>query len=128
MAKDETVRTCATCACAQEIKHPVEVGRSQLVCRKDGLMVIQAAGRAPGLSYPPTDPGAVCFRDWRPIGALPGDNWRNEAMFRALAPLLETALKQTGINAKLATDIGRAMCDSAVAAGMFATPPDREKN
>ena len=55
-------RTCATCACALLVKHPIELNVTQLVCRKNGLMLASQQVAGPGgkvmvqtgLTYPPT--------------------------------------------------------------------------
>ena len=81
------------------------------------------------LSYPPTDPQAVCFNDWRPLGVKPGDKWRTEAMLRGLGPVFLAAL--TGakdIPPQLVTAITACLADSDVAVAAFGAPPDAQKN
>lgn len=74
------IRTCATCACSHAMKHPQLLNQTQMVCRRNGLMLatmnVQTAdGPRPqqGLMYALTQPEAVCFDGWRSIGTLPGD-------------------------------------------------------
>lgn len=76
----EPERNCGNCACGFLAKHPQEIGRTQLLCRRNGPMLLQQRGRlASGeevsgmsLSYAPTDASLVCYDGWRPQGTLPG--------------------------------------------------------
>lgn len=128
MAETKTERTCANCGCAAEIKHPVEVGRSQWVCRKNGLFVIDVPNRGPMLTYPPTTTEGTCFNDWRPLGTRPGDRWRMEAMLRKIRPIFTEALKQSGAPPATLDLLAQAMADSDEDAAAFDIPPDAQKN
>jgi hypothetical protein len=87
MAEDTTPtpeRTCANCACAIIAKHPQEINRTQLLCRKGPPIMLRQTGTlASGeqfsgmtITYAPTSPELVCFDGWRPLGTLPGDPLR----------------------------------------------------
>jgi len=72
-------RRCENCACAVLVKHPVELNRTQLLCRKEPPMIVHQEAevggqrmRAMQLTYRPTSAELVCFDGWRPIGTLPG--------------------------------------------------------
>lgn len=76
----KTDRNCGNCACAFLAKHPQEIGRTQLLCRKAPPMLVQQEGevngqrvRAVSLTYAMTSAELVCFDGWRAAGTLPGD-------------------------------------------------------
>lgn len=129
-------RTCATCACALLVKHPIELNVTQLVCRKNGLMLASQQVEGPGgkvmvqtgLTYPPTRADSVCFNDWRPIGVQPGDKWRQEAMIRALGPVFMDAAQKANLPPELVTALQACLADSDAAWSMLAAPPDTQKN
>jgi hypothetical protein len=76
-----TDRNCSNCACSFLAKHPQEIGRTQLLCRKGPPLLVQQTAtdpegrpvRAVSLTYALTSPELVCFDGWRPIGTLPGE-------------------------------------------------------
>lgn len=68
----DSARRCKTCACHIEVKNPNVLGQSQSLCRRNGVVMMQA-GNGFSLTYPPTQPDLVCFDGWRPLDTPPGD-------------------------------------------------------
>lgn len=99
---EKSPRTCANCACAFLMKHPVNINQTQLLCRRNPPFVVQQrteAGVQNGISQPPTNPDVVCFDGWRPIGTEPGEQWEMKARLQNVANIMKTAIKE-GVIAK----------------------------
>lgn len=122
----DSTRRCKTCACHIAIPNPRVIGQSQSLCRRDPVQLVQTPGQNVSLTYPPTQPDLVCFDGWRPADVAPGAGWRMDVLGKSLAPAMVAALKQAGVAAKLAEDVGRAMCNAVVAAASLETPPGNE--
>lgn len=71
----ESGRNCGNCACAVSVKHPHLVNTVQLLCRRNGAMMVQQRtpeGILTSLTYAPTQAELVCFDGWRAVGTPPG--------------------------------------------------------
>lgn len=138
-------RTCANCACFARMGADGALvdteSNSTPICRRNPPLshqqpvevpVLDALGR-PALDkrqmpqvrremrlvigFTPTAPQATCFDGWRPADTLPGARWETQRMLGVLAPIMQKALIQSGVQAKLAEDLGRALLTSVQPAG-----------
>lgn len=117
-------RRCKTCACYLEIVNPNDPRQVQGLCRRNcvNMVLNQVQGIAGprqemSLTFAPTQADLVCFDGWRPISTAPGASFKQDAMVKAFVPIMESALKQAGVSAKLSENLGRAMADHVIAAG-----------
>lgn len=69
------------------------LGHKEIPVLKDGQPVMDRGRprmervQVVEIGYKPVTPGATCFKGWRPVGTLPGDNWQLQRLLPMVAEL-----------------------------------------
>lgn len=112
---EKSERTCGNCACSFEMKDPQIINKTQLVCRRNGPMMVQqqvrtaaGVGTQVGLMYTPTEQALVCFDGWRAKDTLPG---QNTAIKEVIPGLLNIIQSIAAGNSKAAAKLAEGMLE-----------------